>query len=123
MQGFAGSQMTSYIRSLPENTPNAVALTMMKTQLPPDAVMTGQFATDSSTGTAIPLAQSGPPGVSCEIVAYYSATIARLGIDNGDMYVELAYDDADGAPTWKPADANTVSYLAGPAGTPDSVNC
>jgi hypothetical protein len=115
--------MTDYLRSLPENTPNAQALTMIKTQLPPDAVMTSQFGADSNTSTGIPLDQPGPPGVSCEIVAYHSATLARLQIGNdGDMFVELAYDGADLAPTWKPANVNTATYEVG-SPSPDSVTC
>jgi hypothetical protein len=122
MQGFVGSTMTSYIRSLPENTPAGQALTMIKSQLPPDAVMTGQFAADSNISVSIPLNQSGPPGSSCEIVAYDSATLARLGIGNGPMYVELAYDGSDLAPTWKPSNVNTATYEVGSA-SPDSVTC
>jgi hypothetical protein len=121
MGGLAGaSQMTSYIRSLPENTPNAQALTMIKSQLPRDAIMTGRFATDSTAG--IPLTQSGPPGTSCEIVAYRSALLAQLGIGTGDMYVELAYDGSDLEPTWKPSNVNTASYEVGSA-SPDDITC
>jgi hypothetical protein len=123
IDGFAGSLMTNFLRSLPENTSNSRALTMIKTQLPPDAVMTSQFGADSNASTAIPLTQSGPPGVSCEIVAYHSATLARLQIGNdGDMFVELAYDGSDLAPTWKPTNVNTASYELGSA-SPDDITC
>jgi hypothetical protein len=123
IDGFAGSVMSNYLRTLPENTPNAVALRLIKSQLPPDAIETGQFAIDNNSTGTIPLDQTGPIGTSCEIVAYTSAALARLGIGNGPMYVELAYDGPELAPTWKPSNVNTASYEVGSASPDDAPSC
>jgi hypothetical protein len=114
--------MTNYIRAIAENTPADQALTMARTQLPTDSTLTGQFALDNTTAATVPLTQPGPAGTSCEIVNVHSATLARVIGFGGDVYVELAYDDADGAPTWKPSNVNTVSYELG-SGSADSVTC
>jgi hypothetical protein len=61
--------------------------------------------------------------VSCEIVDFQSATLTRLGIGNGgNMYVELAYDGSGLAPTWKPSNVNTATYVLGSA-SPGDTTC
>ncbi len=115
--------MTFYIRSIPENTPAAKALSIARTELPSDSIVTGQFVSNNIvTSGPRPPGYIGPSGQSCEVVDFHSPTLARFVGSNGDMYIELAYEDAHAAPTWRPTNVNTVSYKLGP-GLPGTVTC
>ena len=96
-----GQRVNQFIESLPEGTSLAEAQTDTLAQLPGN---TAPGALDISN-------QNG----SCAFWSLTSPTLAAAGAggDNGEVVVEMAYDDANGEPTYRPSDINTITIEVG----------
>lgn len=96
-----GQRIIEFIESLPEGTSLAEAQTDTLAQLPSN---TAPGALDISN-------QNG----SCDFWNLDSPTLAAVGAggNNGEVVVEMAYDDANGEPTYKPSDINTITIEVG----------
>jgi hypothetical protein len=96
-----GQRIFSFIEVLPEGTSLATAQSLTLTQLPADTAR-GAFAISDQNG-------------SCGFWNLSSATLAAVGAGgyNGEVVVEMAYDDSNGAPTYRPSDINTITIEVG----------
>jgi hypothetical protein len=96
-----GQRIIQFIEVLPEGTSLATAKLFTLAQLPADSVR-GAFAISDQNG-------------SCGFWNLRSATLAAVGAGgyNGEVSVEMAYDDSNGAPTYRPSDINTITIGVG----------
>jgi hypothetical protein len=101
-----GTRITQFIESLPEDTPLSTAQTDVLEAMPSDTV-----------AGALDIANQGQssPGESCAFWNLQSPTLAAVGAGgaNGEVVVEMAYDDENGEPTYRPNDINTVTFEVG----------
>jgi hypothetical protein len=108
---MAGSgHISQYIESLPDDTSLAAAKTAVLANLPADAVARSL----NLSNTAAAAGQTS----SC---AFWNLSSAQLGEAVGSplVSIEMAYDDSNGAPYWRPNDVNTLSFIFGRGLTTD----
>jgi hypothetical protein len=97
-----GQRIIQFIESLPEETSLADAQKDTLAQLPTDTVP-GPFDVSNQNG-------------SCAFWNLTSPALAAVGAGGGGIgavVVEMAYDDSNGEPTYRPSDINTITIEIG----------
>jgi hypothetical protein len=95
---IVGQQVIQFIQVLPDGTSLASAQSIALTSLPAD-VVPGAFDVSNQNG-------------SCGFWNLTSQTLSAAGFSDA-IVIEMAYDDSNGAPHYKPNDINTLTVEGG----------
>jgi hypothetical protein len=106
-QDREAGNVTQYYEMLPNGTSLDAARAAALRELPSDAQAVSFVTSDPAYQRS---------GQSCAFWNLSSSTLAQVGL-NQAVYVEMAYDDSSGAPTFQPNDVNTLTFIAGSSGT------
>jgi len=105
-----GKQIIKFIEALPDNTPLAEAQVAVMADLPSDAV--AQSLNISHTAAVVGQTSS---------CAFWNLSSATVGADTELPFVEveMSYNNSVGAPSWRPNDVNTLTFIGGRGLTTD----